>query len=314
MPNSQTIAKQEQQILLDAGTNELEILVFGLGDAAYGINVAKVREVILPVEVAASPDQPESVLGMFNLRNRVLPLVDLHHFFNIEPADKNPKNRKVIVTEFNGNFAAFQVEFVEQIYRFSWSNVKPLPEMHGHDKIAVTGIVEMNDRLVMMLDFESIFDHINMQRGFHISHVENTLGVNRGGCRIALAEDSNFIRSLMVDILSRSGYTQVTVFTNGQDAWKAIEASANDPEHAFDVVITDIEMPKMDGLALTRHIKSHPQLEHVPVLLFSSLITDDNLHKGKQVGADVQLAKPQLPELVSIVDQWIQKHSEKSAA
>lgn len=312
--NMSNTPPQGNDILLDSGTNELEVLVFGLGDGVYGVNVAKVREVILPVDIAASPNQPDSVLGMFNLRNHVLPLVDLHQFFDLEPADDNPKNRKVIVTEFNGNRAAFQVESVEQIYRLSWSDIKPLPEMHGANRIAVTGIAHMNDRLVMMLDFESVFDHISLQKNFHIDRVENALGVDRSSSRVMLAEDSNFIRTLMHDVLVRSGYSQVQAFSNGQAAWEAMQATLDNPGSAFNLVITDIEMPQLDGLALTRNIKSNPQLQHIPVLLFSSLITDDTRHKGETVGADGQLAKPQLPELVSIVDSWINKKSERKAA
>ncbi len=303
--------KDKAKILLESGTNELEVLVFSLGDGAYGVNVAKVREVILPVEVTASPDQPDSVLGMFNLRNRVMPLVDLHHFLSIDPADNTSKNRKIIVTEFNGVQAAFQVGSVEQIYRISWTQIRPLPDMESRDEIAVTGITEINDRLVLMIDFESVYNHISAQQQLHIDSVENTLEVDRSGCRIMIAEDSPFIRRRMVDTLVRSGYTQIQAYTNGADAWQALNASITEADGAFDLVITDIEMPQMDGLALTRNIKSHSQLQHLPVLLFSSLITDDNRKKGEQVGADDQLAKPQLGKLVEIVDQWILKGTEK---
>ena len=310
-----TPAKQNNaEILLESGTNELEVLVFGMGNQVYGVNVAKVREVILPVEVSASPDQPPAVMGVFNLRNRVLPLVDLHHYFEIDPHDANPRNRRVIVTEFNGEHAAFQVENVEQIYRISWTDVRSVPQIHKSQQFAVTGITEINDRLVLMIDFESVFDHISMQDKLHIEHVENELGVDRGSCRVLLAEDSNFMRGIMEKVLSGSGYTQVKSFTNGADAWQALQKSGNDAQPAFDIIITDIEMPQMDGLALTRNIKSTPSLEHLPVLLFSSLITDATRHKGEQVGANEQITKPQLPELVQIVDRWIQERSTPAAA
>ncbi len=316
MSDKQDTAVQQggAEILLESGTNELEVLVFTLGDGVYGVNVAKVREVILPVDIAASPDQPESVLGMFNLRNQVLPLVDLHHYFNIPPADANPKNRRVIVTEFNGVQAAFLVEKVDQIYRMSWANMRPVPETQHQQQFAVTGITEINGQLVLMLDFESVFDHISMQDKLHIDRVENDLGVDRASCKIIIAEDSNFIRSIMESVLKNSGYTNLRSFTNGADAWHELEASTKNTDAAVDILITDVEMPMMDGLALTRHVKEHAQLKTTPVLLFSSLITDDTRHKGDQVGADEQLAKPQLPELVGIVDRWMQKGVIKPAA
>ena len=130
-----SVKQNNAEILLESGTNELEVLVFGMGNQVYGVNVAKVREVILPVEVSASPDQPTAVMGVFNLRNRVLPLVDLHHYFGIDPHDANPKNRRVIVTEFNGEHAAFQVENVEQIYRMSWTDVRPVPHIHSRSAV-----------------------------------------------------------------------------------------------------------------------------------------------------------------------------------
>jgi len=308
------IQQNNTEILLDSGTNELEVLVFGMGGQVYGVNVAKVREVILPVEVSASPDQPPAVLGVFNLRNRVLPLVDLHYYFEIEPHDANPKNRRIIVTEFNGEHAAFQVENVEQIYRISWTDVRSVPQIHKSQQFAVTGITEINNRLVLMIDFESVFDHISTQDKLHVETVENELGVDRVSCRILLAEDSNFMRSIMEKVLSNSGYTQFKSFTNGADAWQALQASGDDAQPSFDVVITDIEMPQMDGLALTRNIKSTSHLEHLPVLLFSSLITDATRHKGEQVGADEQITKPQLPEMIHILDRWAQERSAKTAA
>jgi len=316
MPNSQAnnANTNQSEILLESGTNELEILVFGLGTGSYGVNVAKVREVILPVKVSSSPDQPKSVMGMFNLRNRVMPLVNLHDFLDIEPANTNPTTYKVIVTEFNGNEAAFQVESVEQIYRISWSNIRPLPEMQGGNRIAVTGITEINDRLVMMLDFESVFDHINATDSLHIDHVDNELGIDRGSYRIILAEDSSFIRKLIKDLLVCSGYTQVEAFNNGQEAWDALQMTAGNSETGFDLIVSDIEMPAMDGLALTRNIRGHTQLKDLPVILFSSLITEDTRHKGEQVGANDQIAKPQMSELVKMVDHWVTGGKDKLAA
>lgn len=308
-----TAQKSKAQILLESGTNELEVLVFGVGKGIYGVNVAKVREVILPIKTFASPGQPEGVLGMFNLRGRVLPLLDLHEYLNIKPTDPDPTHRRVIVTEFNGVQCAFQVERVEQIHRTSWSAMRPVPETGGDHHFAITGITEIDDRLVLMLDFESIFDHISLQDQLHIKQVDNKLGVDRASRRVVIAEDSKFIRELMRDVLVRSGYGEVIAYTNGGDAWEALQAVAEDEANQPDVIITDIEMPVMDGLALTRSIKADVRLKDIPVLLFSSLITDDTRHKGRQVGADDQLAKPQLAQVVEVVDGWIAKREQQAS-
>lgn len=296
----------QSNILLESGTNELEVLIFGLGSGVYGINVAKVREVIRPMSVAACPNQPPTVKGIFNLRGRVLPLIDLRDYLKIVPHEGGLSQQRVIVTEFNGFDAAFLVDRVERIHRLSWSEMRPPTDALQCPNQAVTGITKLDDRLVLMLDFESIVDHINMQRSLHVQHIDNTLGVDRERCQIYLSEDSGFIREIMRSVLINSGYTAVQAFSNGADAWAAIEAAAQTDEKP-DIVVTDIEMPMMDGLALTRRVKTHPQLREVPVLLFSSLITQDTLHKGQQVGADGQLAKPQLTGLVEMIDQWMLK-------
>lgn len=314
MASPDTTQAQRDDILLESGTNELEVLVFGLGDQSYGVNVAKVREVIQPVPIAASPGQPPDVMGMFNLRGKVLPLVDLHSYFKIDPVNDNPADHRIIVTEFNGTQAAFKVERVEHIHRISWKAMRSVPDDTGREHMSVTGITELNDKLVLMLDFESIFDHISMQNTLHVTSVENELGVDRGSVEVFIAEDSKFIRNIMYNVLTNSGYTKVTAFSNGQDCWEAILAGSKGQGVSPDILITDIEMPLMDGLHLTRKVHATPGLEKMPVLLFSSLITDDTRHKGDACGANQQIAKPELPKLVQIVDSWVQKLHQPDAA
>ena len=301
-------------ILLESGTNELEVLVFGLGQGAYGVNVAKVREVILPQRITASPGRHESVRGMFNLRNRVLPLIDLCHYLNIQ-SDADAKSKRIIVTEFNGIHTAFEVDWVEQIYRMSWNRMQSVPESYGQTHFCLTGITEIEDRLVLMLDFESVVDHVNMQDDLHVEIVENKLGVDRAGKHVFIAEDSRFIRDLMETTLMSSGYGKIHPFDTGTQAWAALQKIAHDDDDAqrCDILIADIEMPQMDGLHLVRRVKAEPALKDIPVILFSSLITDDTRHKGEQVGADDQIAKPQLPHLVEIVDGWIKRIDDNAA-
>lgn len=307
MTQSQGLPGVHTDILLESGTNELEVLVFSIGGQSYGVNVAKVREVILPVTVAASPNQPQCVLGMFNLRGKVLPLVDLHKYLNIQPASQDKNHRRIIVTEFNGAMAAFQVEGVEQIYRMSWSAMRSVPAVDESHASAVTGVTEIGKRLILMLDFESIFDHISLQEQLHLQNpVENPMGVQREKHLVVLAEDSRFIRNLMRDLLTRSGYTRVECHGTGSDALASVQKHLAEGQTPT-VLISDIEMPQMDGLALTRRIKENPQSKVIPVVLFSSLITDDTRHKGRSVGADDQIAKPQLRQLVEIVDRWAAK-------
>lgn len=306
--------KPQTDILLESGTNELEVLVFTLAGQAYGVNVAKVREVILPVKVIASPDQPGAVMGMFNLRGTVLPLVDLHKYFALLKDDETIDRRRIIVTEFNGQQAAFQVDAVRHIHRISWQAMREVPQLHeGQHHFAVTGVTEINDQLILMLDFESIVDHISLNAQLHIKQVDNPLGIDRGSKRVLLAEDSPFIGKLMIDLLHNSGYRQAQLYRNGGQAWEAISATAKTDEPLPDLLVSDIEMPQMDGLALTRRIKEDAKLRGIPVILFSSLITPDTLHKGKQVGADRQISKPQLSELVQLIDGFFAEPAKQAA-
>lgn len=337
-------------ILLEAGTNELEVLVFRLGGVWLGVNVAKVREVIRPVKTIAAPHQHPSVIGMFNIRGSVLPVVDLSRHLGIQSAvserfeaarstrgpegvvspgapeggaiSNSPAARggvredegRVIITEFNGVRCGFLVDAVEQIHRMSWQKVRPAPDLSkvgsstGGMVSTTTGIIELGERLVQMVDFESVADSILMQEKLHVQDIDNPLNVDRASKRVILAEDSPFMRALMHRVFLTSGYTGIEVFPDGESAWDAIQSAvpatgAN--ARQIDAIVSDIEMPRMDGLHLCKRIKETPELKDVPVVLFSSLISQDNLKKGQQVGATVQIPKPELEEMVRLVDKVV---------
>jgi two-component system chemotaxis response regulator CheV len=290
------------EILLDAGTNELEVLVFSLRGGKFGVNVAKVREVIRRPQTTAAPHQHAGVIGMFNIRGSVLPLVDLAGHLGME--GKAPGDARVIITEFNGLKIGFLVDGVDQIHRMSWSKVRPAPDVGSNGALvsSVTGVVDLANALVLMLDFESVADAILSERRLHIDSVPNPAGVARQGKRVVLAEDSPFMRALIRDVFVRSGYDRVEVHADGAAAWEAVR---NSGQGDIACIVSDIEMPRMDGLHLTRRVKETPALRSVPVVLFSSLISDDNRKKGQQVGADVQIPKPELAEMVRLVDRAI---------
>jgi two-component system chemotaxis response regulator CheV len=296
--------KTSGDILLDAGTNELEVLVFGLAGGLYGVNVAKVREVIKPMPVTAAPHQHASVQGTFNIRGNVLPVVDLASHLSLTRKQPFKAEGRVIITEFNGLRTGFLVDTVDQIYRMGWEKIRPAPEV-GSDNPAsvtpITGVIEMKDKLILMIDFESVADSILIERRLHIESVENTLGVDRASKHIVLAEDSPFMRNVLLEVFTASGYTNLKVCSNGEEAWEAVNAA----QGAVDCLVSDIEMPRMDGLYLCKRIKETPALKHTPVVLFSSLISDDNRKKGQQVGADVQVSKPELRETVMLVDKVV---------
>jgi len=289
-------------ILLDAGTNELEALVFELDGGWYGVNVAKVREVVQLTPTTKSPGRHPSVIGAFNIRGQVVPLVDLKGHLGLrERATGDPSEGRVIITEFNEQRIGFHVDAVDRIHRISWQDVRPAPTFRDGRTGVVTGVLEINEQLILMIDFESVADSISFQEALHCPPVENTLGVDRGSKHVILAEDSPFMRERMREVFVESGYTRIEVFGDGERAWQRLSES---PE-TVDALVSDIEMPRMDGLALTKRVKERPDLAHVPILLFSSLISDDNRKKGEQVGATIQIPKPRLPELILLVDRLV---------
>ncbi|HBS29267.1 MAG TPA: hypothetical protein DEB06_07405 [Phycisphaerales bacterium] len=299
-------------ILLDAGTNEFEVLVFLLAGGAFGLNVAKVREVIKPVALVATPHRHPSVLGMFNIRGTVLPVVDLSHHLGLrDTRASGGVEGRIIITEFNGLRTGFLVDAVEQIHRMSWSRVKPAPDFAFAQRpsdrpvSSTTGSIDLDGRLVLLVDFESVADSIMIEKRLHIGRVANPRGIDRGSKRVILAEDSPFMRRLMGDVLRNSGYGRLEVYSDGQAAWEAIDADGA----PISAIVSDIEMPRMDGLALTRKIKGDARFARVPVVLFSSLVSEDNLKKGRQVGADVQIPKPRVQDMVELVDRAVSGES-----
>ena len=304
-PNQNTTAQatKARRILLESGTNELEILVFEVGGQRYGVNVAKVREVIMRAQATPTPGQGPSVRGMTRLRGKVLMVIDLHHYLDVPPANPDKDSWRLIVTEFNGLTAAFDVEDVDSIYRLSWNQILPAPEATDDTKAAATGIAEIGDELVMMLDFESIYDAVmHNSRATSLPGPEST-NINRSGLRVWSAEDSAFIRHGIERALNEFGYTQHSLYDNGRQLWDAL-AKAVQSGGLPDVVMSDIEMAQMDGLHLCKRIKDNPATSHIKVVMYSSLISEQTKHKSEQVGADAQVNKPNIEEVIRYFDEW----------
>ena len=298
--------QSKQGILLEAGTNELEILVFQLGPTRYGVNVAKVREVIGDVKRVRVPKVHPAMVGVCKPRDHVMPLVDLQLYF--EPGETSAATlRNVILMEFNDVQVAFLVDGVERIYRMKWSDMVPLPVDQGsaHSTV-ITSVCEIEGSLVLMVDFEKIAADIG---GMSLADAQVGAAdprIDRGRQRVLLAEDSPTIRNSLRTGLTQAGYTSLWAMSDGLAAWQHLEQClASDSGQLPTVVITDIEMPQMDGLHLCRRIKEHPQLKHIPVLVFSSLVSDDNLKKCLAVGAEAAITKPQLGQAVDVLDGLI---------
>jgi two-component system chemotaxis response regulator CheV len=307
----------DKEILLESGTNELEVLVFNVADYTFGINVAKVREVLPAVQITSLPKAHRSIRGVFKLRSQVVPCVSLLEHLGIQSTVEGAES-KMILTDLNQQQTAFLVDSVERIHRLSWENILAVPGLDALSRTPVTALARCSDRLVVMLDFEMILDDVTSQY-FRTDVVANPLGLPRERLRILMAEDSPTVRQAVASTLQASGYQHLTFFENGAEAWDWIEkrlAEVGRLEDVGDLLICDVEMPQVDGFHLTKRIKQHPVLKGLPVLLYSSIITPDNRKKGSAVGADAQVAKPELREVVRLADELIAKaqHESRSAA
>jgi two-component system chemotaxis response regulator CheV len=294
-------------ILLESGTNELEIIEFGIAGEIFGINVIKVREVINPVPVTRTPKMHPHVMGIIQLRGEVLPVINLAKALGYPPSE-HPEQDKFIIAELNQMKVAFYVHSVSRIHRISWEQIEKPSELAKGVESSTTGVVKMGDRFILLLDFEKVVVDISPECGINTGQLKGLGNRSTSTKRILLAEDSAILRKLIEETLHEAGYIHVEVCQDGSEAWHYLEHMARtqaDVTEHIQLVITDIEMPKMDGHHLTKRIKEHPQLRKLPVVIFSSLITDDLRHKGEQVGADAQVSKPEIVNLVKIIDRLV---------
>ena len=297
----------DTKILLENGTNELEVLEFELDGNAYGINVAKIKEIIPYQKVTPVPNSHPSIEGIFMPRDTMITAID---FKNCLQRGVSEEGGLFIITNFNMLDIAFHVDAVKGIHRISWEQIiKPGATVSTSEDSISTGIVKLDNRLVIILDFEKIVSDINPETGLKVSEIEG-LGVRqRSSVPILIAEDSVLLNKLIVDSLKKAGYDNLIHTQNGQEAYDVIQSCKADgtlKDHV-QCVITDIEMPLMDGHRLTKLIKSDDATKDIPVVIFSSLVNEEMKKKGEALGADAQLSKPEIANLVRIIDDLVKK-------
>jgi two-component system chemotaxis response regulator CheV len=309
---------KQSGILLESDTNELEIVEFRIDEmdwhgnvvpCYYGVNVAKVREIIRLPQMSRVVNAKSGIEGMIKLRDKVITIINLATVLNKETGDLIAD--RVVVLEFNNLMVGVLVHSVSRIYRISWKNVEP-PSAAVHSD-EVTGLVKMDDRIILVLDFEKIvaelcsesalkpLDSLLMQR--------SVTNPERAERTVIVADDSLFIRKTLCSSLRSAGYTVIEA-ENGAEAWNIIQQTMQKAaQEGFDfkkyvqMLITDVEMPQMDGLHLTSLVRKEDSLKDLPVAIFSSLASEDNKRKWIGLGANCILTKPDLPKLVDVVDE-----------
>lgn len=293
----------ENGVLLESGTNELEILEFKIGENFYGINVAKVREILPYQKPTPIPNAHPYIEGIFMPREDIITLINLSKALHVTE-NNDSFGHMNIVTNFNKSNIAFHVDGVVGIHRVSWEDInKPDKTINA----SATGILKLNNKLIVILDFERIITDINPETGLKmsdLSHLHNRINNNMP---ILIAEDSPMLSKLIRDFLEKAGYTNLIMTENGAEAWEIIQKFTNEGTvfEKIKCIITDIEMPQMDGHHLTKLIKSDKELKVIPVIIFSSLINAEMRIKGKSIGADAQITKPEIGTLIEVMDSLV---------
>lgn len=301
-----------QEILLETGTNEVEVAEFDLCTHRFGVNVAKVREFIPHKGIAISklPNRHPSVSGLFLLRGKSIPLVDLEAHLGLPHCD-SAGERVVVITEFNNLTTSFVADAINRIHRVSWNEFKPLSRFLADTSPVIIGSINLDGHEVLILDLEHIIGEIFPETVINYdedSIKRKTRQHDRGQVKIFFAEDSAVIRNQVGKILRSVGYGEVTTFDNGLAAYEALsevaERVSKEGKALGDfvtVLLSDIEMPQMDGLTLCRRVKTELRLP-LPTIMFSSLINEQMARKCKQVGADGFASKPETERLIEIID------------
>lgn len=295
----------DTKILLENGTNELEVLEFKLDGNAYGINVAKIKEIITYEPVTPVPNAHPSIEGIFMPRDTMITAIDLKNCLQRGTAEPGGL---FIITSFNKLDIAFHVDSVVGIHRVSWRDIiKPGSTVSTTEEGVSTGIIKFEDRLIIILDFEKIVTDINPETGLKMTDIEELGERQRNNVPILIAEDSPLLNKLIVDSLHKAGYANLIHTENGQQAYDVIQECKKEGTLRDHVqcVITDIEMPLMDGHRLTKLIKSDEETKDIPVVIFSSLVNDEMKRKGAALGANAQLSKPEIGNLVRTVDELV---------
>ena len=291
----------DHEILLEVGTNEFEIVEFIINADKkhyFGINVAKVREIIRFPEIVQVPDSHPAIVGTANVRQKLIPIINLAYWLNLK-YEYEPEKAKVIITYFNHQYNGFIVDDINRIHRITWADIKDYSSISDFTIAeSVLGVININNRLIQLLDFEKIVSEINPNKGMENIDIDSSKNHLRKGKRIFLAEDSIVIRNYLKNNLEAAGYT-VKVHENGKQLLESCM------QEVPDMVVTDLEMPVTDGTFVIKHLKEIPEYQDVPIAVFSSLASEENERKVLNIGANEFIGKPDLGILINTIDKYL---------
>lgn len=305
----------DQKILLETGTNEVEVLEFYLGKQSFGVNVLKVRRLLKYEQksTTAVPDIHASIMGSFIYQGFSTTLIDLNKHLK-RREDRTERRQIILICEFNNALNGFLVDGVNRIHRLSWKYIQSAPVVIEQSQPRVTGVAHIEGREVMMLDFENVIGDIvgnfDSVPPLELQTVQKPdLMKARQAVKVFIAEDSWMYQEWLVEQLKSVDYHSVTAFNNGAELYNAVislqnqAAGKDNLRQMVDIVVADIEMPQMDGLTLCKKLKE--KFPHLPVLILSSLASEELALQCESVAADGYFTKKQFPGLFTRMDQLV---------
>ncbi len=288
----------------DSSNNEFELLEFKVGNNCYGMNVSKIKEILTYKQPTPVPNAHPYIEGIFMPRNMIITSIDLSKALKARPIENNGKDMSII-TNFNNITVSFHVQEVVGIHRVLWKDISR-PDQTIDEKSLATGIVKIQDRLIIIIDLERIISEVNNELGLKISGMDKIKSDKVYNQKILMVEDSVLLSKEINDCLNIAGYKNVIQAQNGQIAWDILqEYKEQGKADELSCIITDIEMPVMDGRYLTKLIKEDDEYENIPVVVFSSLVYNNGEYNGTVVGADAELGKPDVVKLVTTVNHML---------
>jgi two-component system chemotaxis response regulator CheV len=298
-------------ILLEVGTNEVEFLLFYLGKQPYGINVSKVCHISIyePEQVRRLPTQRPEVVGIFDFRGQAISVIDLAESLGMASETENHR-RLIIVAEFNQRITAFVVDAVDRIQRCTWEQFESITDS-ACDAASVIGTLRLpQEGLVIILDLETIMASIDpsMSVEYYQSSIKAET-LDRAAVRLVYCEDSKIIQKVLIKTLEASGFRNFKTFFTGAEGLEYLKVT---PSSEVDVIVSDIEMPKMDGLTLCKEVRNLHGYEYTPFIFFSSMIDQPMRRKCDSVGADDSYSKPEIHLIVDAIESLLLKRRAKA--
>lgn len=302
------MSKKQEGVLLEVGTNEVEFLRFSLAGQVFGINVSKIRQVMVFQSelVVPIPGTPEVVLGQYSYRGDPIPVIDLSkHLKKGVPESKD--RRLFLVCEFSLTKVAFVVDGVDRIVRCSWESFKPLEQStFGESSASIVGTIFIKDEMVPVVDIEAVLAELIPSSGIDgvvLSDEDKNAGnLDKSSVSIVYADDSPIVRKALLGYLNQAGFERVKTFNNGHEALSYMLQEGRPP---VDLVISDIEMPRMDGLTFCKNLKAAPGCAKIPLIFFSSTVTEEMQRKCQQVGGDRAYSKPEIKKIVRAISELL---------